>query len=54
MTSTVQVNTIIDKRLKMPFKIRLLQDQISFRSWLEERIREYLDEPESEPVGDDR
>ncbi len=42
MARQVQLNAEIDVELAKSLKIRLIQDDLTYRAWLERQIREYV------------
>ena len=44
MSKEVNLNALIPKELHKKFKIKLLQDEITYKDWLNNQIKDYLDE----------
>ena len=42
MARQSQLNAEVDPELAKALKIRLIQDDLTYRAWLERQIREYL------------
>ena len=42
MARQVQLNAEIDAELAKALKIRLIQDDLTYRAWLERQIRKYV------------
>lgn len=49
MPQRVQLNAGIDSELVKALKIRLIQDDLSYRAWLDQRIREYVGKSRASP-----
>ncbi len=45
MTRQSQLNAEVDPELAKALKIRLIQDDLTYRAWLERQIREYVSKP---------